>query len=211
MTIITFILIVTVISRWNDLRHKHLGGLWGALENMAVLAHKMFRGSTPVENEMKLTVMRYIRMCMLTLFFAAQGRDDLSFLEEKQLILPDELQILKKTSIGTRPLLLVGWFSKLFDVAYESGYGPTDEVVRQILLRMALEQCANARGAVGATLGVLGCPVPFTYTHLVYWIVQLMLVVLAVDTGIYLAVMWDRKSDGDGEYSYPGNYRSIKL
>ena len=38
-----------------------------------------------------------------------------------------------------------------------------------------------------------GTPLPFIYTHLVYWIVQILLLVIAISTGINLAVYHDRR------------------
>ena len=35
-----------------------------------------------------------------------------------------------------------------------------------------------------------------------YWIVQIFLLILAITTGINLAVFWDRKNNGDENYSY---------
>jgi hypothetical protein len=45
------------------------------------------------------------------------------------------------------------------------------------------------------------------YSHLVYWVVQLLLVFIAIITGFYLAVMWKRRKNGDDEYSYDDDTR----
>ncbi len=34
-----------------------------------------------------------------------------------------------------------------------------------------------ARGGGGATLGMIGCPFPYSYVHIIYWIVQVMFAV----------------------------------
>ena len=46
----------------------------------------------------------------------------------------------------------------------------------------------SIRGGIGATLGVIGSQLPYPYVHVIYWIVQIMLVALAVQTGVVLAV-----------------------
>ena len=45
------------------------------------------------------------------------------------------------------------------------------------------------------------------YSHLVYWVVQLLLVFIAIITGFYLAVMWKRRKNGDSAYSYDDDIR----
>jgi hypothetical protein len=52
------------------------------------------------------------------------------------------------------------------------------------------------KGGIGAVLGALGCPLPFAYVHAIYWVVQVSLVVLALETGTTLAVYNQRKING---------------
>ena len=52
----------------------------------------------------------------------------------------------------------------------------------------ALAQINSLRGGIGATLGTIGSQLPYPYVHVIYWIVQIMLVALAVQTGVVLAV-----------------------
>jgi len=58
------------------------------------------------------------------------------------------------------------------------------------------------KGGIGATLGILGSPTPFMYTHLVYWTVQILLVIISIETGINLVVMYGRKGNGDEMYTF---------
>jgi hypothetical protein len=43
-------------------------------------------------------------------------------------------------------------------------------------------------GGIGATLGTIGCQLPYPYVHIVYWTIQILLTALSVETGVQLAV-----------------------
>lgn len=47
--------------------------------------------------------------------------------------------------------------------------------------------------------------VPFSYAHIVYWIIQVTLILLAFQTGVDIAVMFDRRENGNAQYSYSGD------
>lgn len=42
-------------------------------------------------------------------------------------------------------------------------------------------------GGIGATLGAIGTQLPYGYVHLVYWTIQVLLLALAVETGVILS------------------------
>jgi hypothetical protein len=65
----------------------------------------------------------------------------------------------------------------------------------------------QAKGGIGALLGTLGTPIHFMYSHLVYWTVQVLLFTLAWTTGLYLAVMWDRRKNGAGMFEFDDDAR----
>ncbi len=44
------------------------------------------------------------------------------------------------------------------------------------------------RGGIGATLGTIGCQLPYPYVHIVYWTIQIMLTCLSVETGVILSI-----------------------
>ena len=52
------------------------------------------------------------------------------------------------------------------------------------------------RGGIGATLGAIGAQLPYPYVHLVYWIVQVVLISLALETGLQLAANTYFKENG---------------
>lgn len=59
-----------------------------------------------------------------------------------------------------------------------------------------LTNVTSIRGGIGATLGTIGSQLPYPYVHVIYWIVQIMLVALAVQTGVALAVDLDYQKNG---------------
>lgn len=184
------------VNYYNSVRHQYLGSLWGACESVFLCAHQLFPGDGEQEMMLKNTVQRYTHSIFLLVFHACQGKTDFEFFYERKLLTSDEGTILAKASLGTRPLVIVGWLSRLFEVTQRMGYS-NFTVDTQVLTAVS-----NLRGGVGGLLGVIGTPPPFMYTHLMYWIVQMFLLILAITTGINLAVFWDRKMNGDENYSY---------
>jgi hypothetical protein len=52
------------------------------------------------------------------------------------------------------------------------------------------------RGGIGATLGAIGAQLPYPYVHLVYWTVQLLLAITAIQYGCDIGVEWYSKANG---------------
>lgn len=184
------------VNYYNSVRHQYLGTLWGALENLVLYGHQLFKGNTEQEKIIINTIRRYTLSIFRLVFHSCQGKTDLDFFYERDLLTKEEGEILLQYSLGTRPLIIVGWLSSLFEKANQLGYN------NFILNTQILSTISSLRGGIGGLLGVIGTPPPFMYTHLMYWIVQIFLLILAITTGINLAVFWDRKQNGDENYSY---------
>jgi hypothetical protein len=184
------------VNYFNTVRHQYLGTLWGACENLFLYAHQLFPGQGEQEMMLRQTVQRYTHSIFLLVFHACQNKTDMEFFYGRNLLTPDEGEILVQASLGTRPLIIVGWLSRLFEVTQRMGYSSF------IVDTQALTVISSLRGGIGGLLGVIGTPPPFMYTHLIYWIVQIFLVILAITTGINLAIFWDRRHNGDENYSY---------
>lgn len=184
------------VNYYNSVRHQYLGTLWGACENAYFYAHQLFPGNGEQEMMLKRTVQRYTHSIFLLVFHACQGKTDFEFFYGRNLLTPDEGAILAKASLGTRPLVIVGWLSRLFEITQRIGYS------NFIIDTQVITVVSGLRGGIGGLLGVIGTPPPFMYTHLMYWIVQIFLLILAITTGINLAIFWDRKNNGDENYSY---------
>jgi hypothetical protein len=184
------------VSYYNTVRHQYLGTLWGACENLYLYAHQLFPGNGSQEIMLRQTVQRYTHSIFLLVFHACQNKTDLDLFYRRSLLTQDEGEILLQATPGTRGLIIVGWLSRLFEVAQHHGYSSF------IIDSQCVTVIASLRGGIGGLLGVIGTPPPFMYTHLIYWIVQIFLLILAITTGINLAIYWDRRHNGDENYSY---------
>jgi predicted membrane chloride channel (bestrophin family) len=189
--------VTNFISRWDRFRHTYVGGLWGSLENIVMLSHSMLQNNTEQDILLNDTIHRYVLSIFRLLFLAGQNNNNLiPLVEDLHLLTNEEIKILQETGMGTRPLVVIGWLGKIFELMNNAGYN--DYMIQSQLTNALL----SAKGAIGGTLGFLGTPMPFMYTHLVYWIIQMMLFLLAIATGVNLAVMYNRKNNGDENYSY---------
>jgi hypothetical protein len=56
---------------------------------------------------------------------------------------------------------------------------------------------------VGFTLGCINTQLPYPYVHIVYWTIQILLVSLAIETGVTLAANVYFRQNGEGDYSPP--------
>lgn len=204
-----------MIGRYNHLRHGTIGSLWGGLENICLLAHSMYIDRVDFTTHpaalVRDRVLRYCRLCFLLLFSAAQNNEDYTKLFDLGIITTLEEAYLKKCTIGTRPLVVLGWvkscMTKMIHASKTAKKSPDipDRTVQDLScdLDFLQENVAQARGGIGATLGIVGCNSPYTYSHLVYWVVQVYLTVLAISTGIFFSAAWDRRYNGDNQYVYP--------
>ena len=185
------------LARWNTLRNTTFGQVWGSLENLYMIAARINHNlHDKTEMKTRETVLRLCRATMRLLFKAAGGVDDISDLEFEQLLTEKETPVLKQANIGTRAFVVIGWLEAIF-ISIKKQLKDIDASPWEWH-----KQLQNAKGGIGATLGMLGCPLPYIYTHLVYWIVQLVLISLAIETGTWMAIGVARRENGDGEYVF---------
>ena len=94
-----------------------------------------YRILTPVNEEterLKDLVLRLCRLCFQLMFLAVQGDGNIAPLKAKGLLTEKEELWLNDATIGTRPLLVVDWIYKFFDVIREKGYSYSDPTEWQI-------------------------------------------------------------------------------
>jgi len=199
--LITFVLagyITIVINRWDRVRNTTLGQLWGAIENLCqVNFFVLFKyGNGKQEMELSDRTIRYARLSMKLTFMAVQADDNLPALVEMNLLTEKEREWLAAATIGTRPLIVVSWMQELFDSIKAAGYRVSASQDFTVLTNVT-----QMRGGIGATLGVIGSQLPYSYVHVIYWIVQIMLVSLAIETGVALAVDTYFEANGANSYS----------
>eukprot|EP01031_Cornospumella_fuschlensis_P037398 gene37398-45415_t len=191
--------ITLVINRWDRVRNVTLGQVWGAIENLNLLAYQLIQSADKEQDDMLCElILRYSRLCLQLLFKAAQNESDLANLKAINLLTDIEEKYLLECSIGTRPLVLVSWIHQFF-VQLKSKYKYT--TINEIVLSNIISNVASLRGGIGATLGAIGTQLPYPYVHVVYWTIQILLLSLAVETGVMLAVAVYTRRDGNGAYS----------
>lgn len=198
-TLLSFVLagyVTLCIQRWDKIRNDYFGKLWGSLENLVLISCDLIPGNTPLELKLKNKLLRYARLNMRLLFYAARGTDDLSILltpAHGSLITPSEIEWLSAIAIGTRPLTVIIWMRELvYKMVQIDSRGKYSFAIESAIN----EAVSGMRGGVGGTLGLIGCPYPFIYVHAINWIVQISLVILAIETGCTLSILLDRKLEG---------------
>jgi hypothetical protein len=115
-------------------------------------------------------------------FLAAQGDEKLQPLIDCNLLTQRESDWLMAGAPGTRPLMVVIWMEEMFDAMTLAGYK-----IHDITQSMIITNLTALRGGIGATLGAIGTQLPYAYVHLVYWTIQILLLSLAVETGVVLS------------------------
>lgn len=156
------------VNRFDKIRNEYFGNLWGGLENMNICAYNILNiRKDKREIKWKDKMIRYTRLIMRLTFQGARGEDNLQVLYDDGLMSANEMSWLAAALPGTRPLMPISWMWQLFSCMENAGYKIPTET--RILVQNAVGQ---ARGGVGATLGILGCPLPFYYVHIIHWTVQ---------------------------------------
>lgn len=150
-------------------------------------------------------VARLSRACMRLLFLATQGDGNLSELLQEGLITEREHEWLLETQIGSRPLIIVSWLYDLFDTLGDSPNYP--KFRSQAYQSAIIDNITMVRGGIGFTIGAINCQLPYSYVHLVHWTIQVLLTVLAIETGVTLAIGIYTKENGNGDYSPPAGQK----
>lgn len=213
--------VTIIINRWDRARNTYAGQVWGALENLNLSAYQILFTHSPKfqivdgkvvssgsESESNSTVAEHVellkdyilrisRLDFQLLFLAMQGEANMDKLVEKSLLTDKEKVCLDGCTVGTRPLVVMSWFTAYFDeLKKKYGYkiGDVDENLIQ-------SNISSLRGGIGGTLGSINTQLPYPYVHIVYWTIQILLLALSIETGVSLGVMMYSKENGNGEYS----------
>ncbi len=131
------------------------------------------------------------------MFDAAQEKDSLNRFRDMGILTDAEEAWLKPAYYPSRVYVVLGWLTKMWEDIKGANL-----VHKFNFVLTGDEKLLGAKGSVGMTLAILGTPLPYSYVHVVYWTVQILLCILAVETGITLALLYDRKGNGNEEYQY---------
>jgi len=193
------------INRYMHIRHHLVSDAQNLFTHVMSYLTLVFEG--PERKFIRDELLRLARLSFALLFKGLQGVYDLHMLYSLRLLKEgsDEDRWIKSTPISLRPFLVLGWFTKVINMAYDPKYsvlhnssGQFDfEMMRQ---RNIMPDIQRIRWAMADTQSYVTTPLPFMYSHLVYWIIQVFLYLIFINTGLYLAVMWTRRhSNGDEE------------
>jgi hypothetical protein len=94
--------------------------------------------------------------------------------------------------------MLAGWIFRIFDIAVEEGcIHPADIVTAD-----ATGAAKDLRTGIASVITRNGTELPYMYTHIIYWTVEMLLAVLSIETGMTIAILYERRENGDGEYKF---------
>jgi hypothetical protein len=198
--------VTMMINRWATLR-KMLGSVWGGLEDSVYFANRYLRDETK-DAGMRKTIVRLSRLIFSLLFLACQNNADVSKLTQKVeegglgIMTKAEEELLIAVPPGNRPMVATGWLFGIIDELIQRGLSGSESATIAQRTQSYFGLFRQVRGGLGATLGFLNTPLPFMYTHLVYWIVQALLLVMAATTGLYLATAWKRRNNANEGFSF---------
>lgn len=179
------------LGRWDRLRFNALGLLWGNLENFCVNIHSSMLDENENSVKLRLTAKRYARLVLKLLFMGIRGNSDLTDLVEEGLVLREEVEWLQACPVNGRTLLVIGWMSHMWEDIKRANLIPSFSSI------CSGDNCIfGIKGGVGQINGFIGCPLPYTYVHVVYWTLQMLLSMLAIETGTLLAIYTDRAGNG---------------
>lgn len=162
------------------------------MENFCILVSQLCSDDTSeAAVATKSRAVRHSRLIMQLLFYGIQGKDAIDDLVEEGLVLSEEVDWLRACPLNTRSLLVLGWLSKMWVDLKSSG-----AVSDFSLIVVGDNALMGIKGGIGGTAGMIGCPLPYAYVHVVYWTVQMLLSILAVETGTMLAIFIKRAGNG---------------
>jgi hypothetical protein len=128
--------ITIVINRWDRIRNTTLAQMWGAIENLNMFAYRALTPENEETEKLKDLILRLTRLTFQLTFLAAQGEADLTVIVEQGLVTEKEKVWLEDCAVGTRPLIVVNWVYKYFDVLREKGYSFSQPTEWQIATNM---------------------------------------------------------------------------
>jgi hypothetical protein len=192
-----------IVNRWDRVRNGTLGSVWGALENLNMFAYHIIddndHASHEEKEQLKDCLLRLTRLVFQLVFLAVQGESNLKPLIEMKLLTEKEMLWLDEAVLGTRPLIVVDWmYSYFFTILKKKNYHISDPMEQHLL-----NEIKGLRGGVGATLGCIGSQLPYPYVHGVYWTIEVLLMSMGIEQGVWLGTDIWMKSNGEGKWKDP--------
>ena len=202
------------VDIWWDLRLKYLQELFNVVDNMCMRMAIYFPHDTKEDELARETVLRYGLLSLALLFKDARevdawtlgehadlGVSDLSDLIREGLLTKDEAARLSSHGVAARSQLVWVWISSLFTKWCLDGRLP-DPFGNQNAM---LEYSERARNQIGTILAQLNMQFPLEYEHLVTIMAKLLMLLMALETGIIWGVVWfSSETDASAEEQQHG-------
>lgn len=203
-TLLSFVLAGYVgicLTRWSTVGYTNLGLIITNMENASFNKNYVFVGDSDLEVKLSNMVDRYCRLVVQLVFMSAQKEADLQRLVKMQLLIGKEVDWVAAATVDSRAHLVLSWMHQIFVVH-------KDEF--KIDMFSINYTVSNSRTAILGLQSYLNNKLPFTYVHMLYWTTHLLLMAMACETGVSLAVDSSRQKNGNGDYdddlgSWPKN------
>lgn len=182
------------LSRWDRMVTTNLGGICNLLEHMLLsLQHQlvvMKQHDNPAVRSLFELLVRYLRLLMKLVFLSAQNDGDLSTLLKEDLLTAEEEVKLRVVDVDSRPSVLIVWLSGYFRGLKSIGL--------ELNVEGFISQLITLRVNILDLIRLVRTPYPFSYVHLVHWIVQFMILFLAFETGAFVGTYYAQCEVGGG-------------
>jgi hypothetical protein len=139
----------------------------------------------------KRLVYRHSRLILHLVFLAAQKNSDLSHLVTQELILgKKEEQWLEAATPRARPYLVLGWIQQAYLTHDMQGAPAQSDLDNRIVYQKGVSD------ALFKIFTKIDVQLPYVYTHIIYWVVYLLLIAFVIEAGTDGAIHFARRHNG---------------
>ena len=157
--------LTTALDRWWEMRTRCLGGLWTAMNDLALVSATYF--PRPEDKKIRKRLARWCLLSHLLIYKQAMNREDLSDLLADGTLLPNEFERLNGQP--SKSQIVWVWIASYFShLAY--GKSRSKLPYREHTLPRVHEICMRARDGIGTLFAYLDSQLPFRYVHLLSFV-----------------------------------------
>jgi len=172
--------VLTMLSRWWDLRVTALGLFFDSLANVCMLCASELHGGK--WREVRECITKYSIASVELLVQAARQDEDIANLVEKDLLTDVEGEFLEEhRNLWQRPMVVLVWTMHVATDAMDLAMTPCYSRLEVI------QQCLQARDGLANINMYLDTQLPFAYVHFVTLIVNAQNIMIAVRSGLLFA------------------------
>lgn len=187
--------VATAVTRWWQVRRDGVGGLWGAIDDLASWSASWFCERTIADRAARALVIRLGLLSHALLYKEARGEaEDLEDLLSAGILLEHEARALQP--LASKPLVVWAWMTHFWTRALASRLDTSPIPHAAQLAPMIHTKCMQGRGAIGLALAYVDTQQPFTYLHLLSTITDVALALnsaaVGVQAGRYLTAAPER-------------------